>query len=711
MSGFGVSGYSLVFNPSTTLPVRQPARVVTTSNVLNLAGGAPNSVDGVTLAVGDRVLVQGQQDGKLNGIYVVQTLGMGADGIWARSADCNTSDDVFDGVEVRVTEGTSNADTLWVLTTSNPITLDTTALTFTKQGGSGAGALNVMDEGVLLGAFATMNFIGADVVARSEAGIANVYIPPPPPVTYASHWNTSDGNDGDQSVTDSTPRTQAWISSPSSEGSPFATGGWTGTVQSATQAAAATYSTPGLVTGFGGNAYVIVRVLDADGAAALSTFTSPSLAGAGTASNAGSTISVTLTNYQADATRFKALMSVVVDFGAILNAAGRQGGRVSVSITMHTDTATDGTGPHAYTSAPVFLDVGASPPSISGAVTLGPTPGLSVIRYLSGIAYYTNGTQFTLAAAGLNGLNANVGRSAGTLNIGASLAGINAFDQAPIPGGAGAAAFSGWTTRNDVNGVTFSKADTTLNRATYRQATQSAVATALVRDPWGSSGAVSSAAVKLLIDTYGTTSTDLSDFFDDEARRQDSTYNGGNSASNWDVTQALQPGQALVYGGRLQVPNTAKLTSGAVNANWTTFNPSGNPDYTNLGAPASYFRTMVDGSGLDRSSFQLVFTGTFVTSASADLAANLMVIRVRRKASSNGGQAGPTSDPLYLSGGLYDFASFDDGVTNGQIREATSSGNTVNATFGGFSCNTGFFIEIALMDARISVDSFTTVFF
>jgi hypothetical protein len=214
-----------------------------------------------------------------------------------------------------------------------------------------------------------------------------------------------------------------------------------------------------------------------------------------------------------------------------------------------------------------------------------------------------------------------------------------------------------------------------------------------------------------MIDTYGTTSTNLSEFFDDEARRQTNTYNSGSSAGNWNSQTTLQAGQALVYGGKLQVPNTSKLTSGVSNANWTTFNPSGNPDYTNLGAPASYYRTLVDTSSLDRSSIQLVFTGTFVTSATADLAANLMIIRIRRRASSNGGQFGPSSAPLFLSGALYDFASFDDGLTNGQIREANSSGNTVNGTFGGFACNTGVFIEVTLTDARISIDSFTAVFF
>jgi hypothetical protein len=404
-------------------------------------------------------------------------------------------------------------------------------------------------------------------------------------------------------------------------------------------------------------------------------------------------------------------MSVVVDLGAILTTAGRQGGRTSVKITMYTDTATDGSGPYVYASAPVFVDVGASPPTITGPVTLAPSTGLSVLRTLSGLTYYTNGTQFTLAAAGLNGINANAARPTGNLNIGSSAAGISAFDQSPLPGGAGAGAFTGWTAMYNMNNAAYSKSDATLNRANYRQITKTATAAAILRDPWGTSAVGLSPAVSLLIDTYGITSTDLAEYFDDESRRQDSTYNNGTSVGNWSSSTTLTDGQALVYNGKLQVPNTSKLSDGTLNTNWTSFKPDGNPNYTGLGAPAAYHRTLVDTSGLDRSSIQIVFSGTFVVSAVSDLAAGLMVIRLRRRASANGGQAGIAADPLYLSGPLYDFATFDDGVTDGHIREAASSGNTVNGTFGGFVCNTGVFLEIVLMDARISLDSFTAVFF
>ena len=711
MSGFGTSGYSLPYNPNTTLPVRQPVRAIETSNIALLNGGAPLLVDGVTLADGDRVLVRGQTNGALNGVYEVISAGIGGNGVWVRSQDMNVSADVFDGIEIRVTEGTLNADTLWVLTTPNPIILDTTPLTFTVEPAEGIGSISVLDEGVLIGSFNSINFVGVDVSAASVGGVATIYIPPPPPVTYPSHWNTADGNNGNQLVTDSMARVVAFIAAPTVEGTPFSTGGWAGTSQSATRSTAAVYTTPGLTTGFGGNASALIRVFDADGVTPLVNYQTTALAGNGTVTDPSGNVSVTISGYVSDNARFSANMAVTIDYVAILTAIGRQGGKVSCSIQMFTDTVTDGTGPYAYFSDPVFIDVGPTPPLLAGQVSLGPTAGQAFLKYLSGIAYYTNGSRFTYGVSDMDELNANVARNSGALALVSNNVGLPALDQSPLPGGAGTAYFSGWQQAYNTNNVSYERTDVVLNQANFRSLTTLATLQANVRDPWGSSPASTSAPIAVLLDTYGTTSSNLSENFDDEARRQTSTYNNGDPAGNWVSAAALSAGSAMVSNGRVQSPQSAKLTNGTPTTNWSIFNPPGNPDYTGLGVPVSYFRTMVDTSGLDRASFQIVFTGTFVTSATADLAANLMVIRIRRRASSNGGQSGPTCDPLYLSGPLYDFAQFDDGLTNGQIREASSSGNTVNGTFGGFACNNGFFIEITIANANISIDSFTVVFF
>lgn len=112
--------------------------VATTANITALNGGAPNTLDGVTLVLGDRILVKDQTTASQNGIYVVTTLGTGANGTWSRAGDADTALEINSGAMVVVEEGTTNADSQWVLTTNAPITLGTTSLTFAKQGGGGS---------------------------------------------------------------------------------------------------------------------------------------------------------------------------------------------------------------------------------------------------------------------------------------------------------------------------------------------------------------------------------------------------------------------------------------------------------------------------------------------------------------------------------------------------------------------------------------------
>lgn len=113
-----------------------------------------DALDGVTLATGDRVLLKDQTDASENGIYVVV-----ATGAASRSEDADTDAEVNPNMFMFVQEGTVNADTGWVLTTDNPITLDTTNLTFTQFSGTGAsavdGASNVGAGGV--GVFKQLN--------------------------------------------------------------------------------------------------------------------------------------------------------------------------------------------------------------------------------------------------------------------------------------------------------------------------------------------------------------------------------------------------------------------------------------------------------------------------------------------------------------------------------------------------------------------------
>jgi hypothetical protein len=114
-----------------SLDVKQSVRAATTANItIATALNNGDTIDGVTLATGDRVLVKNQTTGSENGIYVVGATP-------ARSDDADTSADVTAGMFVFVTEGTANGDNGFILTTNDTITLGTTALSFTQFSGAG----------------------------------------------------------------------------------------------------------------------------------------------------------------------------------------------------------------------------------------------------------------------------------------------------------------------------------------------------------------------------------------------------------------------------------------------------------------------------------------------------------------------------------------------------------------------------------------------
>jgi hypothetical protein len=110
------------FGVSSSLGMKAPVLVASTGN-LTLSG--LQTVDGISLAEGDRVLVKDQSDATTNGIYVAHSTA------WTRDADFDGARDIVKGTAVSVTDGTANAATLWKVATANPVTIGTSALVFT----------------------------------------------------------------------------------------------------------------------------------------------------------------------------------------------------------------------------------------------------------------------------------------------------------------------------------------------------------------------------------------------------------------------------------------------------------------------------------------------------------------------------------------------------------------------------------------------------
>jgi hypothetical protein len=111
---------------------KQAVRVITLADI-TLSGGAPATVDGISLLASDRVLVAGQTTGSQNGLYRVQTVGAGSNGTWVRTSDGNEDGEIEAGMIVMVTEGSVYKDTQWKLITNNPIVIGTTALVFEQN--------------------------------------------------------------------------------------------------------------------------------------------------------------------------------------------------------------------------------------------------------------------------------------------------------------------------------------------------------------------------------------------------------------------------------------------------------------------------------------------------------------------------------------------------------------------------------------------------
>lgn len=103
-------------------------KAATTASIV-LSG--EQTLDGVALVEGDRVLVKNQSTASENGVYVVN-----ADA-WSRASDADSGTELTAAFAVFVEAGTINADSGWVLTTDGAVTVGTTALDFVQFTGLG----------------------------------------------------------------------------------------------------------------------------------------------------------------------------------------------------------------------------------------------------------------------------------------------------------------------------------------------------------------------------------------------------------------------------------------------------------------------------------------------------------------------------------------------------------------------------------------------
>lgn len=104
------------------------------ATLTNAGAQAAISIDTISLSLNDRVAVKNQAAPAQNGIYTVTTVGSGATNwVLTRSTDFDTSAEMREGSSTFITSGTANPGNInstYFFTTSQPIVVGTTALTF-----------------------------------------------------------------------------------------------------------------------------------------------------------------------------------------------------------------------------------------------------------------------------------------------------------------------------------------------------------------------------------------------------------------------------------------------------------------------------------------------------------------------------------------------------------------------------------------------------
>jgi hypothetical protein len=141
------------------LSLKAPARALASTNI-TLSGA--QTIDGVSVVAGNRVLVKGQSTASKNGLYVA------AAGAWARATDMAAGSSAA-GVYCFIEEGTAFGDTAWACTNDvGSDTVGTDSLVFVQF--SGAGTYSAGAGLTLTGTVFSMPNVGTSGVKTFATG-------------------------------------------------------------------------------------------------------------------------------------------------------------------------------------------------------------------------------------------------------------------------------------------------------------------------------------------------------------------------------------------------------------------------------------------------------------------------------------------------------------------------------------------------------------
>lgn len=292
-------------------------------------------------------------------------------------------------------------------------------------------------------------------------------------------------------------------------------------------------------------------VYDADGTTILANYP---LTLIGNSAATVSNITINVTGFAANSTKYQATISVTINIGAILP----QGGKFSVKLE-HAD-GVDGT--FTKTQNNLFYDSNNNAATLTG-VAISETLGMAVTKEISGVSYYTLGSQFTAEIGDLDYLN---DRSYPLVQA-EMIAPNYALPQLSIQG----TNLTFWTNAYNNTNAGYLNTSWTISTANVSYVGSAGKASARVID-WTAGAYVDSPSSFIAVDTYQDNATRIFEDFRNESKRLKTDW------TVWDSSQKLDTydgNQGLQYSeSKLIYPQT----------NYTVYNPNpgSQPDYSSL---------------------------------------------------------------------------------------------------------------------------------
>ena len=131
IAGYGITDAYTKTQVDSLIQGLDPKASVKAATTANITLSGTQTIDGIALVAGDRVLVKNQTTTSQNGIYLV------AAGAWTRATDMDAWTEV-PGAYVFVEQGTANADIGYVCTSDQSGAIDSTAITWVQFAGAGS---------------------------------------------------------------------------------------------------------------------------------------------------------------------------------------------------------------------------------------------------------------------------------------------------------------------------------------------------------------------------------------------------------------------------------------------------------------------------------------------------------------------------------------------------------------------------------------------